>query len=69
MLTRREKEIMHLVILGLTSGEISKILFISETTVISHKVNIQKKLNAKNSCHAVFLFIKQQVNEGKILIS
>jgi DNA-binding CsgD family transcriptional regulator len=58
-LTQREKEIMDLVILGYTIKEISNILNISETTVISHKQNIKEKLHARNSCHCVSLYIQQ----------
>jgi DNA-binding CsgD family transcriptional regulator len=57
-LTHREKEIMDLVILGYTIKEISYILNISETTVISHKQNIKDKLHARNSCHCVSLYLQ-----------
>jgi DNA-binding CsgD family transcriptional regulator len=58
LLTPREKEIMELVIRGYTIAEISKTLFISESTVITHKQHIQDKLHAKNSCHCVTLYLK-----------
>lgn len=59
LLTQREKQIIELVSIGLTIDEISKILFISKSTVITHKQNIQEKLHAKNSCHCVSLYLKQ----------
>ena len=65
MLTRREEQIMELVIRGLTIAEISKILFISESTVVTHKENIQEKLHARNSCHAVFLYTTQKFLQRK----
>jgi DNA-binding CsgD family transcriptional regulator len=59
MLTQREKQIMDLVTQGYTTQEISHILNISETTVVTHKQNVKNKLCAKNSCHCVSLFLKQ----------
>jgi DNA-binding CsgD family transcriptional regulator len=59
MLTQREKQIMDLVTQGYTTVEISNILNISETTVITHKQNVKTKLCARNSCHCVSLFLKQ----------
>ena len=49
MLTRREKEVLALVSNGLTTLEIAQKLFISETTVNSHRRNLLDKLNAKNT--------------------
>jgi DNA-binding NarL/FixJ family response regulator len=48
-LTRREIEILHLLVKGLCAKEIAGVLFISETTVITHKKNLKRKFNAKNS--------------------
>ncbi len=47
-LTRREKEVLKLIIDEYTTDEISAKLFISSTTVISHRKNLLRKLNAKN---------------------
>jgi DNA-binding CsgD family transcriptional regulator len=47
-LTQREKEILHLVSVGMSNQEISKNLFISEQTVKVHVSNILKKLQMKN---------------------
>ncbi len=52
-LTRREKEILHLIIEELTTDEIAQRLFISSTTVISHRKNLLRKLNAKNTAGLV----------------
>jgi LuxR family maltose regulon positive regulatory protein len=65
MLTRREKQIIEHVTMGFTIAEISKKLNISENTVKTHKENIQEKLQAKNSCHAVFLYLKQITRKKK----
>lgn len=48
-LTRREKEILAMMAKGLSSNEIAKKLHISEMTATTHRRNIKKKLNAKNS--------------------
>jgi DNA-binding CsgD family transcriptional regulator len=49
LLTAREKEILPLLVEGLTSAEIAERLFVSESTVISHRKNILHKLNLKNT--------------------
>jgi DNA-binding NarL/FixJ family response regulator len=47
-LTRREKEILQLIIEECTTDEIAEKLFISSTTVITHRKSLLRKLNAKN---------------------
>jgi DNA-binding CsgD family transcriptional regulator len=47
-LTCKEKEILKLVISGNTSKQISKLLFIQETTVSTHRKNIREKLETKS---------------------
>ena len=49
ILTRREKEVLALVSNGLTTLEIAQKLYISETTVNSHRRNLLDKVNAKNT--------------------
>jgi len=48
-LSRQEKEIIKLIIEGKTSKEIAEKLFISKTTVDTHRRNINKKLEITNS--------------------
>lgn len=52
-LTRREKEILRLVVEEMTTDEIAAQLFISPTTVISHRKSLLRKLNAKNTAGLV----------------
>ena len=52
-LTRREKEILDLLVKGLCAKEIASELYISETTVITHKKNLKRKFNAKNSVELI----------------
>lgn len=47
-LTVREKEILHLVSVGMSNQQIASQLFISEHTVKAHISNILKKLNLSN---------------------
>lgn len=48
VLTRREKEVLELIAEGLTNNEIAQKLFISSTTVDTHRKNLLVKFNAKN---------------------
>ena len=52
-LTKREKEILMLIADGYTNPEIAEKLFISATTVDSHRKNLLAKLNARNSAMLV----------------
>ncbi|GAB0155347.1 hypothetical protein CHRYSEOSP005_06080 [Chryseobacterium sp. Alg-005] len=48
-LTKREKEILSLIAKGYSGKEISKILILSEHTIRTHRKNILKKTNSRNS--------------------
>jgi DNA-binding NarL/FixJ family response regulator len=48
-LTSREKEIIRLIIEGMTNQEISGKLFISPRTVEKHRLNINQKMDVKNT--------------------
>lgn len=52
-LTKRERQILQMISEGLTNFEISEQLFISQRTVESHRANILKKLNVKNTAALV----------------
>lgn len=53
VITRREKEVLELIADGLTNGEIAAKLFISVTTVDSHRKNLLTKFEAKNTAALV----------------
>lgn len=53
VITRREKEVMELIAEGLTNNEIAQKLFISYTTVDTHRKNLLAKLGAKNTASLV----------------
>lgn len=48
VLTRREKEVLELIAAGFTNPEISEKLFISCTTVETHRKNLFQKFGVKN---------------------
>ena len=49
IITRREKEVLELIADGMTNNEIAQKLFISTTTVDSHRKNLLAKFEAKNT--------------------
>lgn len=55
ILTRREKEILELIAEGLTNVEIAERLFLSSTTIDTHRKNLLLKMGAKNSVAMVKL--------------
>lgn len=57
-LTRREKEILALIIDEMTNQQIAEKLFISLSTVETHRMNLSAKLGAKNTAGMVRIAIK-----------
>jgi DNA-binding NarL/FixJ family response regulator len=53
VLTRREKEILEMIAEGYTNPEIAAQLFLSPTTVDTHRKNPLTKLNVKNTASLV----------------
>jgi len=53
VITKREMDIFNLLSKGLCAKEIAKTLFISETTVITHKRNLKEKFHAKNTVELI----------------
>jgi DNA-binding NarL/FixJ family response regulator len=53
IITRREKEVILLISKGLTNNEIAEKLFISTTTVDTHRKNLLIKFEAKNTAALV----------------
>ncbi|MCC5943185.1 MAG: response regulator transcription factor [Balneolaceae bacterium] len=51
--TKREKEILKLIVDGYTSAEIAKMLYISTRTVETHRSNLMNKLGIKNTAALV----------------
>lgn len=61
ILTKREVEIVRLICQELTMKEISERLFLSEQTVLTHRKNLMKKIQAKNSVSIVRHAIKSGI--------
>ena len=59
-LSKREREILALLVDGLTSVEIAAKLFISHRTVDKHRTNILKKLELRNIASLVRYAIEQK---------
>ena len=53
LITKREREIMKLIVKGYTSAEIANQLFISTRTVETHRSNLMNKLELKNTAALV----------------
>jgi DNA-binding NarL/FixJ family response regulator len=52
-LTRREKEILQLVVKGFTSKQMAEDLHLSQRTIDHHRANLLRKFNRKNSVEMV----------------
>jgi two-component system, NarL family, nitrate/nitrite response regulator NarL len=52
-LTKREKEILLLIFTGLTNNEIAEKLFLSADTIKTHRKNMMRKLDIKNTAGLV----------------
>jgi DNA-binding NarL/FixJ family response regulator len=53
LITPRELEVLHLLSAGLCAKEIARKLYISETTVITHKKNLKEKFGVKNTVELI----------------
>ncbi|HRE52863.1 MAG TPA: response regulator transcription factor [Flavitalea sp.] len=61
VLTRREKEILHLIADGLTNPQIAEKLFISLNTVDTHRKNLLAKFETNNSASLIKLASKSGI--------
>jgi DNA-binding NarL/FixJ family response regulator len=59
ILSEREKEILRLIVSGRNNREIAEKLFISQNTVLTHRRNIMKKLEVKNTAQLITTSVKQ----------
>jgi DNA-binding NarL/FixJ family response regulator len=60
VITRREKEVLELIADGLTNNEIAAKLFISSTTVDTHRKNLLAKFEAKNVASLIKMAVQMQ---------
>lgn len=61
LLTRREIEVLKLIAEGLTNQEIADKLFVSASTVDSHRINLISKLQAKNTAALVRTALENKI--------
>ena len=61
LITKREKEVLELIAEGLTNPEIAEKLFLSVTTVDSHRKNMLTKFKVKNSAALVKLAVTEKL--------
>lgn len=64
-LTRRQDEVLRLMVRGLSNKEIAHELTVSETTVKSHVTGILRKLGVSDRTQAVVKAIREQLIPGK----
>lgn len=60
VLTRREKEVLELIAEGMTNNEIGGKLFISPSTVDTHRKNLLAKFDAKNTASLIHIASQMQ---------
>jgi len=61
ILTRREKEVLKLIAEGMTNSEIAQTLFISTTTVDTHRKNLLAKFDARNTAYLIRMAMQMQI--------
>ncbi len=59
-LTRREKEILELIAKELTMQEIAEVLFISPSTVVTHRKRLLQKFEVRNTAGLIHKAMKHQ---------
>lgn len=58
MLTKRERQVLNLVAAGMSTREIAEALQVSYKTVDAHRVNITKKMKARNVSHLIAMSVQ-----------
>jgi DNA-binding NarL/FixJ family response regulator len=61
ILTRREKEVLELISEGMTNNEIASKLFVSATTIDTHRKNLLAKFNVKNTASLIKIAVQMQL--------
>ena len=61
LITRREKEVLELIATGCTNAEIAERLFVSVSTIDTHRKNLLEKFNVRNTASLVRLATQQQI--------
>ncbi len=61
IITRREKEVLELIANGLTNNEMAERLFISASTIDTHRKNLLTKFGAKNTASLVKIVMQYNI--------
>lgn len=61
VITRREKEVLELIAEGCTNAEIAERLFVSISTIDTHRKNLLEKFNVRNTASLVRLATQRQI--------
>jgi DNA-binding NarL/FixJ family response regulator len=61
VITRREKEVLGLIAEGCTNAEIAQRLFVSISTIDTHRKNLLEKFNVRNTASLVRLATQQHI--------
>jgi DNA-binding NarL/FixJ family response regulator len=61
VITRREMEVLELLADGMTNNEIAEKLFVSHTTIDSHRKSLLTKFHAKNTAELIKLAFKHKI--------
>jgi DNA-binding CsgD family transcriptional regulator len=64
LLTRRELDVMRLIVRGVTNADIARELVLSEGTVKFHVKNILRKMRAANRAEATSQYLRLTLNRG-----
>ena len=64
LMTRREKEVLELIANGMTNNEIAQKLFISVSTVDTHRKNLLAKFESKNIASLIKTAMQLQLIQG-----
>ncbi|WP_276620295.1 response regulator [Syntrophomonas wolfei] len=60
-LTKRERDVLSLLVKGNTNKEMAEVMFISEKTVKNHLTSIFRKLGVKDRTHAAIFALKNRI--------
>ncbi len=63
-LTNRETEVLDLIVKGLTTSEIAAQLFVSSTTAETHRKNLLRKLDVRNTAGLVRVAYEKKLLDG-----
>ena len=61
VLTQKEKDVLRLMVKGMSSKQIAAEFGLSSRTIESHRLNIMKKLGTSNSAETIAVAIKQSL--------